>query len=244
MAIPVLRLKRGQHQGAPIPDPRAPWVSHAYSIKGVIIPLVLLGLAVLVLPYDVVISYHCYKVYAGGMSVLKDILNHSEPFGHCVGVVIVGSAILLIAEKQWKTGFSLMTAGIGAGLIADAVKLLVARCRARNYDFSSMMGTDTFLAWLPGFGQNSGTQSFPSAHSATAAAMAVMLSTIYPRATALFAVVAVLVMAHRLHMGAHYLSDILVGAAIGWLFAIWCVRLAVKYRYLILDDSLLQPPHN
>ncbi|MCA9070417.1 MAG: phosphatase PAP2 family protein [Planctomycetaceae bacterium] len=237
-------LTNGQRKASFISTSNTPAVSHAYSMMGVIAPIILFCLAWLLAPYDVLISWHCYKVHAGKETALKNLLNQTEPFGHGVGVVLAGAVIFSMEDKQRKTGFSLLTSGIGAGLLADLMKLFVARCRPRDFDFASFSGMGTFLEWLPGFGQGSCSQSFPSAHSATAMGMAIMLSTIYPRGRWLFAFLAWLVMGHRLHLGAHYLSDILVGAGIGWLFAVWCVRLAVRFRYLVLEDSLEQPRNN
>lgn len=244
MTIPFLRLlpsAQGKHHSLSPSAANTPSVAHAYSRQAVLVPLALFGLAGLVMPYDALISWHCFQVHAGGASVLKNLLNHAEPFGHGVGVVIAALAILSLEMKQWKTGFSLLTTGIGAGLLADVMKLLVARCRPRDYDFASFAVGDTFGEWLPGLGGSSCLQSFPSAHSATASAMAVLLSTLYPRARWVFGLLAVLVLGHRLHFGAHYPSDILVGAGIGWLFAVWCVRLAVRFRYLILDEPITPP---
>ncbi len=222
-------------------EENSPWISHAYCLKGWIPPVVLLGLAWLVFPYDVWISLHCFKINQGEPAFLRNILDNVEPFGHGVGVVIASLTILLLDKKQWKTGFSLCTAGVGAGILADIAKLWVSRIRPRNYEFGTLDVHDTIIGWMPLLHGGTRIQSFPSAHTATAFGMAVMLSTIYPRGRALFFLMAVLVMGHRLHSGAHYPSDILVGAAIGWCFALICVRLAVKYRYLKLENSPLQP---
>jgi len=62
---------------------------------------------------------------------------------------------------------------------------------------------------------NSLQQSFPSAHTATAAALAVVLTSVYFRGVWLFYSVVVLVAMQRVETGAHYVSDVLCGAAIG-----------------------------
>ncbi len=217
--------------------PNRPRVSQAYSWKGLIPPLLLLIAAGLVFPWDAWISLHCHKIPRGEPEFLRNILDNVEPFGHGVGVVIAALLILLLEQRQRKTGWSLLTAGLGAGLLADFVKLWMGRVRPRNFDFATLDAQATITGWLPFLNGGSGSQSFPSAHTATAFAMAVMLSSLYPRGRWLFFLMAVLVVGHRLHSGAHYASDILAGAALGWLFALWCIRLAVRHRYLILEDS-------
>ncbi len=208
------------------------WISHAFTWRGLIPPGLLLLAACLFLPADVWVSLYYYKIPAGHPKFLRNILDNVEPFGHAVGVVVAALSVMLLDGRQWKTGFSVLGAGLGAGLAADVAKLLIGRVRPRNFDFDTLDVRATFEGFLPFFSGTSGSQSFPSAHTATAFAMAVMLSSLYPRARVLFFLLAFLVAGHRLHSGAHYPSDILTGAAIGWLFAMWCIRLAVQHRYL------------
>ena len=65
----------------------------------------------------------------------------------------------------------------------------------------------------------SGLQSFPSAHTATAAGLAAALIWLYPQGRLLFTLLAVLVGCQRIVSGAHFPSDVLVGAAAGCLVA-------------------------
>jgi membrane-associated phospholipid phosphatase len=231
---------RRQQGGLPeVENPQ--WISHAYSLTGLIPPALLLLSAWLVFPYDSWISLHCHRIPNGEPALLRNILDNVEPFGHAVGVVIASLAVLLLEQKQWKTGFSVLGAGVGAGLIADFFKLWVSRVRPRNYDFATLDPQATLTGWMPLFSAGSSSQSFPSAHTATAFGMAVMLSSLYPRGRFLFFLLAIMVMGHRLFSGAHFASDILTGAAIGWIVGMWIVRLAVRCRFLILENSPLQP---
>jgi lipid A 4'-phosphatase len=96
----------------------------------------------------------------------------------------------------------------GAGLVADIIKLIFGRARPKLlfaqgfYGFT--WGADQADYW-----------SFPSGHTTTVAALAVALYLLWPRGLALYLVVAVLVAASRIIITAHYLSDVLMGAAIG-----------------------------
>jgi membrane-associated phospholipid phosphatase len=77
----------------------------------------------------------------------------------------------------------------------------------------------TFGQWFSALGAGSPGQSFPSAHTATAVGFAAALTWLYPQGRLLFPLLAVLVGCQRIACGAHYLSDVLVGAAAGCLVA-------------------------
>lgn len=59
------------------------------------------------------------------------------------------------------------------------------------------------------------SSSFPSGHSATAAAGAITLSVIYPALAPAFVAAALLVVLSRVYLGVHYPFDVLAGAFIG-----------------------------
>jgi membrane-associated phospholipid phosphatase len=107
------------------------------------------------------------------------------------------------------------------------VKLCVSRIRPDNFFLagggSADSGLATFSGWLPLLSIDSSGQSFPSAHMATAVGLAIGLSWLVPRGRWVFPTLALLVGVQRLQSGAHYLSDLCCGAAIGILTARACM---------------------
>jgi membrane-associated phospholipid phosphatase len=67
--------------------------------------------------------------------------------------------------------------------------------------------------------------SFPSSHAANALALAWMLSRRWPRLRIPFMTLALLVCYSRMYLHRHYLSDVLVGAALGLVIAVLVCRL-------------------
>lgn len=152
------------------------------------------------------------------------VVRLSEVFGWGGTVTIIILTAAILDGRGWRIFLALAIPSLGAGLIADGVKLLVGRWRpSATGTFSSV--NETIIGWLPLLQENSATgskyamQSFPSAHAATAAGLAAALAMLYPRGRWLFAVFALLAMLQRIEGQAHYCSDVLAGAAIGLLTA-------------------------
>jgi lipid A 4'-phosphatase len=104
---------------------------------------------------------------------------------------------------------ALLFSGIAvSGILVDILKVIVGRPRpkllfsAGSYEFS----------WI---GLSADHWSFPSGHAATAAALAAALWCLWPQPVLFYAVGAALVAASRVVMGAHYLSDVVMGGFIG-----------------------------
>ena len=154
---------------------------------------------------------------------LRRLLNAIEPFGNGWGVAVILLVVFNLDLPRRATLPRLLAMSLGAGLMADVIKLTVARVRPHNFSFD---GTtfDTFGQFFPFLGTGSVDQSFPSAHTATAVGLAIALGWLYPRGRGLFIALAVLVACQRLQSGAHYLSDVLCGAGVGCAVALACLN--------------------
>ena len=95
-----------------------------------------------------------------------------------------------------------------SGIVADIIKIVVARYRPRLYFSEHLYGFDWFH-----FGHL--YASFPSGHSATAFSAFVAFGYMAPKWRYLFYFIALLIAFSRVVVGAHYPSDALAGSILG-----------------------------
>jgi len=163
-----------------------------------------------------------WSVHEHAPAALRKMFQLSEPFGHGLGVLGITLLIVLLAPQQSWAAPRILLASLGAGALADVIKLLVSRVRPRHADLTGD-SWDVIQSWLPLTGAGSHGQSFPSGHMATAVGFAFALSLLYPRGRWFFVVLAIFVGCQRLDENSHYLSDILFGAAVGAFTAGLCL---------------------
>ncbi|MEI6315711.1 MAG: phosphatase PAP2 family protein [Syntrophus sp. (in: bacteria)] len=95
-----------------------------------------------------------------------------------------------------------------SGIVADIIKIIVARYRPMMFFEANLYGFDFFRI---GHEYN----SFPSGHVTTVFSVAAALSLFFPKYRALSLAYALVVSASRVIIDAHYVSDIIAGAYIG-----------------------------
>lgn len=177
------------------------------------VTLGLCGLAALALLVDLPLARMCasrpYPKFIG------ELLDNAEPFGHAAGVLLIAGTMWVLDPGGGKI-LRVLGAALAGGMGANLVKLLISRRRPQSLDLLPAEISESFLGVLRFGAGGSNHQSFPSGHTATAVATAVTLAAVYPRGRRWFLFLAGLVAAQRMHTSAHYLSDVLAGAAIGW----------------------------
>ncbi|MEK6239194.1 MAG: phosphatase PAP2 family protein [Planctomycetales bacterium] len=137
----------------------------------------------------------------------------AEVFGHASGVLFVLTAIAVLDPDRRRFLPRTATCVIGVGLVANLIKVVVSRSRptATSDQVSDVFAT--FQGWFASLEMGSSAQSFPSAHTACAVAMAICLCSLYPRGRAYFWFLAALTGLSRVVATDHFPSDVLFGAA-------------------------------
>ena len=152
--------------------------------------------------------------------VVRDFFNATEAFGNGFGVAMIVLAVVVLDVTRRVQVGRWFAASLGAGLVADVVKMTIGRTRPGATDLEGLLasgasGWDTFVGVLPLTSLGAAGQSFPSAHTATAFGLAVALAHTYPRAAKLVYTFAAGVALQRVCTSAHFPSDVLAGAAVG-----------------------------
>ncbi len=115
----------------------------------------------------------------------------------------------------------------GSGISNNLIKMSIGRARPRHFETLGPFYFDP-----PGL--SSGFQSFPSGHSTTAGAMAIIFLLIFPRLKWIWLAFGMWVAASRIVVGAHYPSDAVAGFAYGasfaWLLALWFANRRLLFR--------------
>ena len=155
---------------------------------------------------------------------IRKAIGLSETFAHTSGTLAIFATLLWVDIKNRPQLYRAAIFVLICGVTANAAKILIPRFRPHSLNESETEIVASWQTWgVPWTGSWSDEQfrSFPSGHSATAVAMAIGLTYVYPRGKWIFATLAVFACFQRLESSAHFLSDIMVGSAITMLISIW-----------------------
>ena len=122
-------------------------------------------------------------------------------------------------DRGRRASTTVLSAGLAAALVAGGTKRLAGRTRP-GWDSpatgAAVPGDRSPVPDESARDEASGALTFPSSHTAAAVAFTVVLSHLYPQGRAVFRTLAVACAAQRSLTHAHWLSDVLAGAAVGY----------------------------
>ncbi len=153
---------------------------------------------------------------------IRDWWQFLRAVGYLPTWLVVGGALALAslpisrasfapaaARRARVAGLAIVASALASGLAAELVKRLVGRVRPSGDN------ANHFKPFLSGFTDDSNL-SMPSSHAAVAFGAAWMIWRLAPAPGALVLALAAGCGLTRLLVGAHYSTDVLVGAAIGY----------------------------
>jgi membrane-associated phospholipid phosphatase len=138
----------------------------------------------------------------------------------------------VLAMIATRVGFVFLAVGI-PGLVVSVIKRFIGRVRP------SPAGPFAYepFHWRPDFA------SLPSGHTTTVFATLVAVGALFPRARPFLWGFALLIAVSRIAVSAHFVSDVIAGAAVGALGA-WCVRDWFALRrlgFVVTRDGEVKP---
>lgn len=160
-----------------------------------------------------------------GGDVIRE-LNALQQFGGISSIVLVALGIWLLDPGKVRRLWDLAAATISTSVVALIAKMLVGRPRPR-FDEPGLIlgpfaayplgpGEGVHYAWQFWAGISSDLWSMPSSHTSGATSLAVFLALTYPRLKWVAVGFVALVGFSRVLFGAHWPSDVAMGAAVGY----------------------------
>jgi undecaprenyl-diphosphatase len=132
-------------------------------------------------------------------------------YGQAVSALVASALVWQldpVESRRGKVVIAILAASFGAAIIGMLIKKISGRVRPGHEGAGKFTGLSLRHAnWC---------ESFPSNHTASAIAMSVVLATIYPHAAATFWTLGIACATLRYILDAHWPSDVLGGAALGY----------------------------
>lgn len=158
------------------------------------------------------------------------------------GIWITGSLCLALAcyllkrftkeetrRKHYQTLYRktlfVLSSILFSGLLLNIVKTMIGRLRPQYFLSDNLYGFQPFNF-------NFGMNSFPSGHSQTIWAVMVSLAILYPRFSLPFIFCATVVAASRVLIGAHFVSDVIMGSYMGMILTLYLYTRFIRNGWL------------
>lgn len=213
----------------------------------------------IVFPWDGAIMDAARSVKLGG-DVRREFETWQQ-YGQGVSMVFAAALIAILDAPRRRRLLDLAMAALCTGLVVNVMKTFIGRPRPKFNDpemflwptgiypvphGKSIVLAHAYEVWKP---ISSDLWSMPSSHTVYAVALSIFLAALYPKLKWLVIGMAVFVGSARVMTGAHWPTDVIVGAAVGYIFArpavyeLWGTRAvdAIWKRYVNRDATPALP---
>ena len=171
--------------------------------------------------WDISLAYYCKGLSQSILNIAETVTIAGESKWYYILFIPAYLILRFILKNQsWSRRILFLLVSISAsGLINLLIKWLAGRHRPVDFFNKGLFGFDYF-------GMIYETTSFPSGHAVTAFTLATAVTLLFPRLRIPAFAAAAAIGISRIMLTSHYLSDVLIGAASGIIYA-----LTVKYIF-------------
>jgi membrane-associated phospholipid phosphatase len=141
--------------------------------------------------------------------MLQSLLDAAKYYGQGFGVIFVFLLIFVMDPKRRRQAVQIVIAMLLVVVVTFAMKSVAGRARPHHF-----LTTGETWAFLRG-AQSAAFASMPSAHAAGAFALTAVLVHCYPKVRRILIAAAFLCAISRITDLQHYLSDVILGSAVG-----------------------------
>lgn len=194
------------------------------------LPVTLAAIGFLVLfPWDMEISRAARSIRLGG-DVRREFETWQQ-YGQGVSMVFVAVVIALLDSARRRRLLDLAAAAVVVALAVNFLKMFIGRPRPK-FDDATMFLWPTGMYPIEHNGENilahaydlgkpisSDLWSMPSSHTAYAVVLSIFLAALYPKLRWLVWGMVVFVGVARVVTGGHWPTDVVIGAAVGYILA-------------------------
>ncbi len=173
--------------------------------------------------YDIPLAYYCRGLNRSILDAAEIVTQAGDSLWYFVALFFFYILIHFVwKNEKWSAKIIYLFLCLSlSGILSTMIKWLAGRNRPINLFEDGLFGFDLFkISYLYE------TTSFPSGHAVTVFALAAAVSFLYPRLRIAVFSAAILIALSRVVLTAHYLSDVVAGAAVGTICS-----LGVKYLF-------------
>ncbi len=151
---------------------------------------------------------------------MREGLTTAKFLASGLGTFLVGLVVAYLDPRRWRRAGTFFLAVALAASAGSILKVTFGRERPSRE--GQVRGQERTVFHGPSMGlHHASCQSFPSGHTLSAFASATTLSAFYSPAAPVFYTVATATAVNRVVKHQHFLSDVVAGALLGHLLALW-----------------------
>lgn len=179
------------------------------------------------------------KLYKTGGDIRREMAM-LEQFGQWASSVIIIACVMFLDKQGKRKALAIAIGCLATVMVCYTLKDCIGRTRPGVFNGDAMTGEWLVAGPRAGFNLGSAYNSFPSAHTTGAFALATGLSWFYPRGRAIFFGLATFTAGMRVIVAMHYISDVTAGILLAVLISRLTLQANLAGRFIAKLPAIVQ----